>query len=471
VAIPITLYKFSKKINSTKLPEVSTPKVEYADALLKDACDLYAPTIQLNIGAAMFSFIPNYAYIPLFERYYFIDSATWQDGIWTLKASVDVLASFKTEIGAQSLYIVRSTTSHNGNIVDNTYPATSEIIYNDIKDPTLVWNTSSYTGGTFIVGVGGQSTTYYLFTKANLDILFADLFDDIYIDNVLGGPWATIFQSVKTQFNPLQFITSIMWVPFLVGSPSFQIIRIGYGDILANTQEIPTSAVHKVLGSFSLTNHPQISRGKYLNAAPYTSRSLYYPPFGMLDLDATLLANDVVVITTVEVDLRTGLATLKIKNSIGDILTSFNAQVGINYQVSQVLNSGYGIGEVVQGLQGIISGGMAGAAAGVPGIVAGAAVGSIGGIENGLRSKIPSARTIGGTGSINSLIGTPTLYSQFAKIVDEDYTRRGRPLCAVRTINTLTGYIQTDKADISTTSTKAEQEQIRSYMEGGFYFE
>jgi hypothetical protein len=114
---------------------------------------------------------------------------------------------------------------------------------------------------------------------------------------------------------------------------------------------------------------------------------------------------------------------------------------------------------------------MAGAAAGVPGIVAGAAVGSIGGIENGLRSKIPSARTIGGTGSINSLIGTPTLYSQFAKIVDEDFNRRGRPLCAVRTINTLSGYIQTDKADISTTSTKAEQEQIRSYMEGGFYFE
>ena len=56
-------------------------------------------------------------------------------------------------------------------------------------------------------------------------------------------------------------------------------------------------------------------------------------------------------------------------------------------------------------------------------------------------------------------------------LVDEDNENRGRPLCKVRTINTLSGYILVTDADIEIAAMEAEQQEIRSYMEGGFFYE
>ena len=79
--------------------------------------------------------------------------------------------------------------------------------------------------------------------------------------------------------------------------------------------------------------------------------------------------------------------------------------------------------------------------------------------------------SVGTNGGVNNLFGVITIQSEFKLLVNEDITRKGRPLCAIRTINTLSGFIQVDKADIDIATAEGEQEEIRSYMEGGFYYE
>ena len=55
--------------------------------------------------------------------------------------------------------------------------------------------------------------------------------------------------------------------------------------------------------------------------------------------------------------------------------------------------------------------------------------------------------------------------------VDDDNTHNGRPLCDVRTISTLSGYMLIQDGDVTITGTSAEDSLIRSYLETGFYYE
>ena len=110
------------------------------------------------------------------------------------------------------------------------------------------------------------------------------------------------------------------------------------------------------------------------------------------------------------------------------------------------------------------------AATGVGGVAAGIA-GGISGIGNAIESIQPRAQTIGSTGSFVSNRGDFRLDYQFFRPIDDDNTHNGRPLCDVRQINTLSGYMLVQDGDVTTTGTAAEDRQIRQYLESGFYYE
>ena len=60
--------------------------------------------------------------------------------------------------------------------------------------------------------------------------------------------------------------------------------------------------------------------------------------------------------------------------------------------------------------------------------------------------------------------------AKFYNIVNEDLQDRGRPLCQRKRINTLSGFVQVQDADIALPATQNEQNAIRAYMEGGFFY-
>ena len=463
LAFNCTLYKFSKKRNSTKRPTGGTTfSIE-----LKSPCDIIQPTIVIN--QANLGLIPNYAYIPQFERYYFVVSQKWENGLWHIGMKVDALATWKTEIGAQALYVTRCSQEYDGQIMDNLYPAKSKPTFSHI-DKTSGWNSSDITTGTFVVGVAGQNTTYYTFTYNGLQLFLQYLLGTLYA-NELTSSWSSVYSDLDWIANPLQYITGITWFPFAYAGPPVSTIRVGYVDVPVAGGEVLGSGLVFFTTTFTPPKHPQATtRGEYLNNAPYSDYSLFYPPFGQIQLDPDIVANTTDLEALVYVDLRTGNATLTILDNDNTVLTSWiHSRIGQPYQTSEIKTQGtFDLAKTV-GMIGSMAPAMA------TGNVAGVATGLISNGTNAIgdyaRGKIPSARTLGSQGGMNSLRGDIILQCDFKELVDEDNISRGRPYCKVATINTLAGYIMVSDADVSIPAEVSELEEITQYMEGGFFYE
>jgi hypothetical protein len=162
--------------------------------------------------------------------------------------------------------------------------------------------------------------------------------------------------------------------------------------------------------------------------------------------------------------VRTGEGTLYIEDDSLYVLNQITSMIGVEYQIGQITKPGYGFGQYLQNSFSVLGD--------VASLNIGGAVDKIaGGVGDYAKSQIPSIKTVGTNGGVNNLFGVITIQSEFKLLVNEDITRKGRPLCAIRTINTLSGFIQVDKADIDIATAEGEQEEIRSYMEGGFYYE
>ena len=113
---------------------------------------------------------------------------------------------------------------------------------------------------------------------------------------------------------------------------------------------------------------------------------------------------------------------------------------------------------------GMITGGTAGAIG--AGLIAGA-----GGIYNTLQSAMPQVETSGSNGSfLTPAIETRVLH-HFYKIVDENIIHKGRPLCSMRTIKNLTGFILCADADVDMDCYDEERKKIGEYLVTGFFWE
>lgn len=468
MAFTVTTYKFDKKTNSTKRPSAGDVVASYTNVELKDQCSIITPAIKLNVGLTTFT-IPNYAYIAEFDRYYFVTDIQFERGIWTIRLKVDAMASWRTTIGNQLLYVTRAASEYDGTLMDNLYPAKSDPTYtNVIRDSG--WETTDLTAGMFVVGVAGQNTTYYKFGYDGLQLFLQYILGDLYATDLTDN-WALVFTELNWEANPLQYIVSINWFPFLTTVSGTSSVRVGYVDVPCVCDEVTGSGLVFFSHTVTPPEHPQAAtRGEFLNNAPYSSYDLFYPPFGQIELDPTLVANSDSLDFLVGVDLRTGKGTLSVLDNTNTVITSWmHAQVSLPYQTTQIMTQGtFDLSKAV-GMAGSMVPAMATGNAAAAG--AGLISGGLSALGDYARGKIPSARTIGSNGGMNALRGSVTLQCEFKELVSEDIQNRGRPLCQVRTINTLSGYILVSDADIEIPAMEAEQQEIRNYMEGGFFYE
>ncbi|MBQ1774917.1 MAG: hypothetical protein IIZ95_01100, partial [Erysipelotrichaceae bacterium] len=113
----LTIYQFAKKNNSTAQPPATAQSRQYTGLLIDDT-NVVNPMIRLlYVTNASYPVNYNYAYIPDLGRYYFIDSWKWTAEGWIASMTVDVLATYKTQIGAMSLYIERADNAYDGRII------------------------------------------------------------------------------------------------------------------------------------------------------------------------------------------------------------------------------------------------------------------------------------------------------------------------------------------------------------------
>lgn len=101
--------------------------------------------------------------------------------------------------------------------------------------------------------------------------------------------------------------------------------------------------------------------------------------------------------------------------------------------------------------------------------------GVISGLLSGVESAVDCFKTnynkVGVNGGGASVSGVINLVAKFYEVTDEDRTDKGRPLCKVRKLNTLSGYIQCSESEYSLPCYGTEYDAISAYLSGGFFYE
>lgn len=463
MSFTVKLYTIEKYERSTKQP--TGTGVEY-ECMANTPFSIMAPTLRLNTGDAVSNY--NYAYIPSVKRYYFIGDWSFNRGLWEADCMVDVLASWKSYIGDSTLYAVRSSHASNGNIVDMAYPTTAELdvvqkTFSLADDDQLPWELDG-TGGGYVVGVvgyGGAVGYWYM-----LPFQYNNFMNQVFATDL----YDIQSEQEKRDFNPIQYIVSAQWLPFKTSAPATTSMHIGWWKLDGVSAWFMGDAQFKLeySGTISIPKHPQaVTRGEYMNTESFSSYALQLPCFGIVEIPPTLLLGSTTLSVEIEVEMATGTGILKVTaNGRTQPIIIRETQVGCPVQISQVSGGFLGnafnavtaavgrdsvAGEIVRGARSAISA----VAELVPFVSAGES----------------SVSTTGSTGARGMTKIQPALLATFTYAADEDVQHRGRPLCELRKISTIPGFIQVADGDITAPCTAAELTKIKSYLEGGFFYE
>ena len=451
----IKLYSgFSKKPNSTSQPTGGTTKT----VRLKDGCSVINPVFLLN------GYDLSHNYLSWGSRYYYIDDIViLHNDLAEYHCSSDPLATFKTDIGNSSQYILRSASAFNGRIVDNYYPAKAL----NTHAANMITSPFDKNNGTFVIGMQGKGSggnggavTYYAGNAAAVKAL---------VEYMLGDPTTYDVSEISSQlltciFNPLQFIVSCMWFPFSVPTMNGD-VNCGWW-IVENSSLKPISSLDWGTNfTIPIPKHPKAAtRGEYLNLLPYSKYVLEAGPWGIIPLDNFNLLDSSNLECDYKVDLMTGSGRLNIKYrgqlAYSNIQTT---QVGVPIQLGQnVLNQG--------ALTGAGTGIINTIKSAVTGDVSGMLFNGLGAIGNAAASSQAIPSMLGSNGTMAFFNGFGIL-ADFLDVADDNNTENGRPLCEVRTISTLSGYMICENADLNTAASPAEKSTILSALNGGFYYE
>lgn len=463
----VTFYNFAKRNNSTKRPDANVTQTSYSCRVL-NGTGIINPKIELDIGLTANPQAFNYCYIPDFERYYFIREWYFDRGLWIGSLAVDVLATYKDEIGASNLYVLRAAGAYDGNVIDNYYPVKTNCEYHSdfLNVP--------YTTGCYILGVVSKlgaygSIAYYVMDSANMSRFVQGLMDTVSTANGFSLNDASMALQLSL-VDPIQYIKSVMWCPFnmsdLTYTAASQLDIFNWTLSNVNCGMLYGKTLSKSY-TFNLTKHPDTqSRGNYVNTKPYTNITLNFPPFGNIEIDTTVTGTATALTLQLDYDIFTGSAQLRVLCN-GIVLNQINTQLGVPVQISQVTRDYLGAAQsVVSGVGSVVSGALTGGAGLAAGITSG-----LNAIGNAAAAMIPRANSIGGVGNYSVLNYQPRLDYQFFRPVADDPEHNGRPLCEKRVLSTLSGYMLIQDGDVITDGTSMEADQIRTYLESGFYYE
>lgn len=466
MSFTVNLYRFSKKENSTAQPGSDPASFP---CRLREPSGILNPSIMLDLGLVSDPSGYNYAYIPEYGRYYWINEWTFERACWIASMSVDVLASWRDYIGSSTLYVLRSSAAYDGDVMDRHYPAKVE----QQKTRTRAdnpWNITSLTEGCYVLGTVSSSGShgsiqYWAIPPDYMDDLCLSLMTNVVTTSNTFSEADGSFALQKNLIDPFSYIKSCVWVPFDAVTASGQLTAqnvIVYEYGLNNTYgyDFPANRTGTVTGSIRIDNiprHPQASsRGNYMNCAPFTHAELIFPPFGVIQLDTVMLANSSYIDLNYTFDSITGMCILEVVIG-GSVTNRLEAQVGVPIQLAQVRTD----------IMGIVSGVASIAGSAFTGNVMGAAAG----IGSTLESAMPRISTMGSAGGWSDLLGDIWLNQYFNYAVDEDIQHHGRPLCQNRVISSIPGYILVQDGDISIPGTIDENTSIKAYLEGGFFYE
>lgn len=459
----IYLFKVSKKHNSTYSPALNTAFLSLTGAL-KDPTSILNPAVEIATNNDIHQV--NYCYITELGRYYWIEDIVYDRGLYVMRCSVDVLATYKSAIGNTSMYVLRASAQKNGAIKDDLYPLTGGQTYSATAIDTSA--IGGYQDGYYVIStIGAQNNagqTIYQMNVTQYNSVMQALFA-----NADGLSWGGLGQGIKNSLlNPTDYIVSAFWfpTPFPTVENGDQVFRCGLWTSGGVTVPVVSNNQLTLTYAVNIPKHPQASaRGSYMNAAPFTQYSIDLGVAGSFELDSTKMMNATAFTLSIHPDPLTGIAKFTgIISPATDHNELFNltANYGVPLNIAMGKNNLFNtISDLAHITASAVTGSYASAAVGAP-----SAIGDLAGSITGTVSNT------GAVGSITNHMLRKWMMARFFTAADADNTHEGSPLCQVTTPGTLgSGFIKPEKCDISVTATESEIREIRGLVEAGFYYE
>nr|DAL07618.1 MAG TPA: hypothetical protein [Caudoviricetes sp.] len=515
MAFEVNLYRFEKKVNSTKQPIEPSWHATF-QATPRRGVSVLAPVLAITSTEEYPLIGYNYAYIPRYKRYYWItDIKVDPNNLWWVYLSCDVLATYKTDIQNSTEYVARSASAYVGTIEDGMYPSKAGS-YLAMTSKVSPWVSDLYSG-TYVVGIingisGATSTavTYYAFTAAQYANLLDKLQNQTTMANILGitvkdgivqgltGCLQDISYDVYiAQLNPIQYIVSSVYIPIgrasldTGASTNVDIGRWRIPDFVA-----PTIGYRAVVncGTIDIPHHPQAAdRGEYLNNPPHSVYSMHFPGFGVIELNGTRVSRRPVIRAKVVFDPYNGNGYLYLSTDDPDedegALGILTGNIGIPVPVTQMLATdlrGNLIANVAKIASNVLDnrGGVAKMTKANPqhfvpamfaeheqAITGESPAPEWNAIFDGVQS-IPTLSMSGSVGGSSGLYGNWWVKLEYFLLVDEDNESLGRPLMQMKLLANCGGYTQCINPHvICIGATAQESEMVNNYLSNGIFLE
>ena len=468
-----------KAENSLKALDLSG--VNRYDCMLKTPSSIERPEVILS------QFIPGakYAWIPAFKRYYFIeDIIAIHNERFSYTLSVDVLGSYSTEIKAKSLYCSRS--SAGSAMLPDPFITHKNVI--QLTSAIGTWEAGTdFTGGIFALETvsggtssGQGSTSVFLVSGATLQSLMSEIFN---ASSAIYGSDITD-DSVKTYFNPFQYIISCKWFPFNPGSGNDPIT---FGFWTSSYSGIKVGADFGFTRSASVTI-PKPNGDCFQSYSPEWCRhEVFVPGFGQLPIDSKYSGKTLTAF--IAVDYSTGNANLELIID-GKMIGTAAGQWGIPVQLSQLSVDVSNIGStLVGGLESMTGNVFGNAISGQSGenasflarlIGVGAnfarnipIVGNL--IAGGREVMAPTLSTCGTNGNRCYMYEEHGFFVITRYFVPDNATdvhsKFNYPDDKVRTLSGLSGYAVFNTEQSVNVGNSTENSLINAFLEGGVYIE
>lgn len=457
MAVTVNFKTASKRVNSTG---VVGGDVTAVSCNINEPCSIENPQIILRNGGSAPSW--NYCEISEFGRSYWVEDWEYRNNTWIAHCVVDVLATYRDTIQASNLFFIRSSTSFDGDVMDTLYPTLStpvkkRTVVNDGLFPVAEYGLNQ---GYFVCGIVGEDglTNFYAFIPTNFADFCSKIFSTLDWANISGQQITDSL--LKCLFNPFQYLTSVMWFPCEnVGAGSTQVseVKFGFWSCDVTALKLGNKPFYSRSFDMPISQHPQVSRGTFLNASPFRRIQLTIDPWGTFDIDGGKVASAESVTVSETIDCMSGVGVMSVSAG-GVTLYSGYAQIGVNIQVSDLRAN------IIESGSNLLSS--------IGNLFSGNFLGSASGVANAVESAIPDVHTRGVNGTLLSIARIPFVIETFYKITDEDRADNGRPYMKNGTMQELgAGYYVVENGSINVQgATRNEKEQIKQFLEGGVFY-
>ena len=457
---------FSKRKNSTKQPTSGTE----IDVVLKDNTSLLNPIFQTGSVPANV----NYCYVADFGRYYYVTGVSHDGPFCLIECECDVLATYKSQIGATRALVEFTSSSSKITIPDARNIPTDHILSEITTVGTLPTFSDSAT--CFVCGVASaEGLGYYMMSDTQFKNFLGVCFNGSLTGQLYNQFWDlhnVLVSCVAMPRWPLNGSDSIV-----VGDPNGVSVTLASGLYKIE----PIDRMVKIFEDIVDVAYPLDSLGlgvNYFDGAPYTTGILFLPFVGCVEFDTGALVSQKSIYVKAILDQITGEIVYSVGMSSDKILATYSGCAATNVPVSGSSYNATGvIGAGITAIGGIatlaaaaVTEGSSAMVMGGLGAIAGAGVTAANSLShhtqvNGALSSYISAML--GL-SIKALIITR---EPAEKDIDSYKSVYGMPYFETATISGLSGYVKCSGASVNMPGYQLEKDTVNGYVNGGFYYE